>query len=191
MQKDIKEQIIDSARKIFAHFGYKKTTVDEIAYSLHRGKSSIYHYFKSKEEIFKDVIKKEYTFLKKSIDEAIKKQDSPIEKLRAYIITRLKVLLDVSNFFAALRNDYFICLGMIEKIREKYVREEIDIFKSILEEGIGKGIFIVKNIDITAHTIITALKGLEHDWAMTENRYELEENVNNMLDIFFYGIVKK
>ncbi|MBN2535129.1 MAG: helix-turn-helix transcriptional regulator [Spirochaetales bacterium] len=71
MEKDIKELIIDSARKIFARFGFKKTTVDEIANSIHKGKSSIYHYFKSKEEIFKDVIKKEYAYLKERIDEAL------------------------------------------------------------------------------------------------------------------------
>ena len=191
MEKDVKEQIIDVSRKIFARYGFKKTTMDEIANSLYKGKSSIYHYFKSKEEIFKEVIKKEYTHLKHRIYEALEKQDSPVEKLRTYILTRLKVLLSLSNFYAALKNDYFECLGLIEQIRETYVREEIEIFEGILQEGIDKGVFVIKNKEVTAHTIITVLKALEHDWAMAENRNELEGNVSSMLDIFFYGIVKK
>ncbi|MBN1699379.1 MAG: TetR/AcrR family transcriptional regulator [Spirochaetales bacterium] len=188
---DIKEQIIESARKIFSRYGFRKTTIDEIANAIHKGKSSIYHYFGSKEEIFKGVIKKEYEYLKKKVDEALRNQESPKEKLRAYVLTRLKVLSQLSNFYAALKNDYFECLGLIEAIRIRYVEEEIDTFENILKEGVDRGIFNVKNIKVTAHAIIIALKGLEYAWAMEEDQQELEKNVNNMLDMFFYGIVKQ
>ena len=191
MEKDIKEQIIDSASKIFARYGFKKTTVDEIADSIHKGKSSIYYYFKSKEEIFKEVVKKEYNYLKQTTKEALKNQESPKEKLRLYILTRLKVLLNLSNIYAALKNDYFECLSLIEEIRDKYIQEEIDEFTKILQEGIDQGIFLIKNTTVTAHSIITVLKGLEYSWAMEEDQSGLEKNVNGLLDIFFYGIIKR
>ncbi|MBN2442875.1 MAG: TetR/AcrR family transcriptional regulator [Spirochaetales bacterium] len=191
MEKDIREQIIDSARKIFAQFGYKKTTVDEIAQSIYKGKSSIYHYFKSKEEIFKGVIKKEYTFLKEKIAIALMNQNLPQEKLRTYILTRLNVLSGLSNFYATLKNDYFECLGLIEELRKRYIIEEIEAVERILQEGMDQGIFVTNNTKVLAHTIITVLKAMEYDWGMAEDKNELEKNVNNMLDMFFYGIVKQ
>ena len=191
MEKDIRTQIIDSAKELFARFGFRKTTVDEIAQSLHKGKSSIYHYFKSKEEIFKEVIKKEYDFLKQSINQALVQQDSPKDKLQIYILTRLDVLSNLSNFYTALRNDYFECLGLIEGIRKQYVLEEIATIKIILQEGMDRGIFNIQHIEVTAQTIISVLKSLEYDWAMEEDKEELVENITNMLDMFFYGIMQR
>ena len=50
--KNARELIITVASDIFTRFGFRKTTMDEIASALHKGKSSIYHYFESKEELF-------------------------------------------------------------------------------------------------------------------------------------------
>jgi AcrR family transcriptional regulator len=47
-----KETIADQFQKHFNHFGYKKTSVDEIARELQISKKTIYQHFSSKEEIF-------------------------------------------------------------------------------------------------------------------------------------------
>ena len=191
MEQDIRQQIVDAARKIFAQYGFRKTTVDEIAASIHKAKSSIYHYFNSKEEIFKAVIKKEYDFFKQKVNEVLQKLESPMEKLRCYILTRLNMLLDLGNFYTALRNDYFECLGLIEELRKQYILDEIEIFENILQEGVDKGLFAVKNVKGTAKTIIRVLKSLEYSWGSEENKEELKANVSDTLDIFLYGVLKR
>jgi AcrR family transcriptional regulator len=50
--KDRKEVIADEFQKHFSHFGFKKTSVDEIARALQVSKKTIYQHFSSKEEIF-------------------------------------------------------------------------------------------------------------------------------------------
>jgi AcrR family transcriptional regulator len=47
-----KEEIADSFKRHFEHYGYKKTSVDEIARELKISKKTIYQHFNSKEEIF-------------------------------------------------------------------------------------------------------------------------------------------
>ena len=37
----VKASILDAARALFAKFGYKKTTMEDIAHELHKGKSSV------------------------------------------------------------------------------------------------------------------------------------------------------
>ncbi len=56
MSKERKEQIIRAAAKRFARHGSGKTTLDEIARDVRIGKATIYHYFKSKENLFYDSI---------------------------------------------------------------------------------------------------------------------------------------
>ncbi len=55
--------ILDASRDLFARFGYKKTTMEDIAMALRKGKSSLYYYFKNKEEIFQAVIELESELL--------------------------------------------------------------------------------------------------------------------------------
>ncbi len=51
MQRGVKGIIITAARGIFAQYGFRKTTMDEIARAAHLAKSSIYHYFRSWESV--------------------------------------------------------------------------------------------------------------------------------------------
>ena len=50
------EQIADVFKKYFHHYGFKKTSVDEVAAELHISKKTIYSYFESKEAIFAELI---------------------------------------------------------------------------------------------------------------------------------------
>ena len=56
---DIKNRIVEVAQNIFKKYGFRKSTMDEIAVAAGKGKSTLYHYFKSKEEVFAAVIEKE------------------------------------------------------------------------------------------------------------------------------------
>ncbi|PIF05120.1 MAG: TetR family transcriptional regulator, partial [Draconibacterium sp.] len=58
-----RENILKIAREIFSKYGYKKTTLDDIASAVRKGKSSLYYYFKSKEDLFHAVIMKEVEIL--------------------------------------------------------------------------------------------------------------------------------
>ena len=55
MRANSKQQIIEAAGVIFERYGFKKTTMDDIAYAAGKGKSSLYYYFKNKEQVFEAV----------------------------------------------------------------------------------------------------------------------------------------
>ena len=61
MTKDeiIIQAIIDAAKKLIQQYGLNKTTMEDIAKAAGKGKSTLYYYFKSKEDIFDEVIKQE------------------------------------------------------------------------------------------------------------------------------------
>ena len=161
-KEDVKELIINKAREIFALYGFRKTTVDDIARASRKAKSSIYHYFKSKESIFQAVIEKEGSILKTEIMKTIKNEPDPQKKLISYFIFRMKALKRVANFYTAFKDEYLENYRFIQKIRKDYDTYEINTIKSILKEGVNKGIFVIKNIEMTAVAIVTAQKGMEY-----------------------------
>jgi len=51
-----KETILQHARHLFANKGYAETSMDDIAHACNVQKASLYHYFKSKQEILQQMV---------------------------------------------------------------------------------------------------------------------------------------
>jgi len=145
---------------------------------------------KNKEEIFQAVIEQEAEVLRERIKKAISQENTPQDKLRAYIITRMKALKQLANFYSAIKDEYLENYKFIEKFRGKYDEEEKNTISQILKEGIAKGIFKVKDVEITTTAILIALKGFEA-WIFRGNTRWTEKDIDNLLEILFYGITRK
>lgn len=184
-------KIVETARHIFSHFGFKKTTMEEIALASRKGKSSIYYYFNSKEEIFKAVVEKEAEELKEELYKKIADIEDPIERLKVYIVVRMRKLNKLVNFYAALKSDYLSHLEFIEQIRKSYDLDEVRIVKGIIQEGIERGKFTVDDPQLSAVAIVTAMKGLEVPLFINKEQGNFEDRLNNIINFLFYGIVKR
>ena len=192
MKDNPKKQIITQvAQIIFSKNGLLKTTVDEIAKAARMGKASLYHYFQSKEEIFKEVVEQENRFLKEKIREAVNRENTPQKKMKIYILKKMEYLNELANIHSALKDDYLENYAFIEKIREKNSREELFTIREILQDGEDNGIFEIDDIELTAFAITSALKGLEYPWSINISFPEIESNINKLLEILFHGIEKK
>ncbi len=192
VQKDqIRSHIVSVASKIFTRFGFRKTTMEEIGMASKKGKSSIYYYFKSKEDIFKAVVEKEAEELKNDLQDAISGVDDPAEKLRTFVLFRMDKLSTLTNFYAALKSEHLGHLEFIEKIRKEYDKNEIRILKSILQTGIDQGKFSVEDPELAAVAIATALKGLEVPLFIRKEHGNIEDRLDNLISFLFYGLVKR
>jgi AcrR family transcriptional regulator len=80
-----KEQIAEQFKKHFHHYGFKKTSVDDIAAELHISKKTIYEYFDSKEAVFAYVIQGEANRVVVSIQHHLETINSAKEKLAVLI----------------------------------------------------------------------------------------------------------
>ncbi|RKX70562.1 TetR/AcrR family transcriptional regulator [candidate division WOR-3 bacterium] len=188
---DTRSSIIGAAQSLFARFGFRKTTVDEIAKAAHRTKSSVYRYFRSKEDIFRTIVEEENQMLRKVIQKVIEAEDDPKAKLRSYVLVRMKILTELSNFYSALRDEYLERYPFIMKIRESYLSDEVQLIKEILNSGIERGVFEIKDVELTAFTIAVALRGLEYPLIKKAGFLENGKGFDSLLDILFYGIVKR
>ncbi len=185
-----KEQILTVAQKFFARFGLKKTTMDEIAKASRMGKATLYHYFRSKEHVFAEVIKRETQILRNKLNEAIDIADDPKEKIRAYITTRMNYLKSLSNTYTALTDEYLKHYSFVEKFRQDFNDYEIQMLSSVLRDGVDKKIFSVMNINSIARIIGIALRGLEFPLLTEEKSENFEDDINLMVDTVLYGICK-
>jgi len=190
-KEEFRKKIITTSGQIFSRYGFRKTTMDEIASALKMGKSSVYYYFQGKEEIFEAVVLYEANLLRNELTRAIKSVDSPVDKMRNYVFVRMKAFEKLSNYYNAIFDKNLDHFDFIEAIREKYDREELAILRLILYDGARKKVFSVKNSEYTALAVQTTLKGLEVPLFWKKRELNLEERLTAILDVLFNGILQK
>jgi len=190
-KEKFRERIVLSASKIFSRYGFKKTTMEEIANALNKGKSSIYYYFKSKEEIFEAVVDHEAQVLRNELSKVIKSSDDPERILRRYVKIRMNLFEKLSNYYNAIFNRDLDHFDFIERQREKYDLMEIALIRYVLWRGVRSGHFNLENTGLAALAVQTALKGLELPLFWEKRSYGMDARLDAIIDILFYGIVRK
>ena len=189
---EMRNTIIRKAGELFSRYGYKKTTMDDIADALQKGKSSIYYYFQNKEDIFRAVIEKEAMEAKDALQKSMDRELTPKDKLRVYLLERTKEFMQKANYYQALHSDYLTNLPFVEHLREKYDKDEIQVIQQILDDGIEAGQFDIDDTYSTALIIVNTLKGIEIFFILDKlDISEYSVHLSRLTDILLYGITKR
>ena len=138
-----KELIIESAEEIFSRFGYKKSTMEDIASQAHIGKATLYYYFPSKEVIFGEVIRKDSERFRSKLNEAAASAHTPEAKIRAYVATRMIHLEDMSKFYPTLTQEYLDHYFFVENVRKEFHDYENTVLSKLLQDGIDQNDFFI------------------------------------------------
>lgn len=77
---DKRETIIDAAFDLFRHYGYRRTSMEDIARAAGVAKGTLYLYFTSKEELFEAIARSLATHMLADITAAAER-DLPLEEL--------------------------------------------------------------------------------------------------------------
>lgn len=94
-----KEEIINACEKLYRTMGFKNITLKEIGKVISFSRTSIYNYYQTKEEIFLDLLKREYenwiSDIKKEIAANEKMSDKEIAALLAKTLEKRPQLLKI------------------------------------------------------------------------------------------------
>ncbi len=165
--------------------------MDEIAAQAGKGKSSLYYYYKSKEEVFAAVVEEESQHLQEKINTAIHNEETASGKLKAYVKSSIKTIQEMANLNEAIQNEFLSNYAFIEKIRKKYHEKETATVQEILDLGITNERFALPDSSLTARVIVRVIKALEIPLRMDMPERDLESEVESVMQIILYGILKR
>ena len=182
----VNQSIIEAAKKLIQQYGFSKTTMEDIAKATGKGKSTLYHYYTCKDEIFDEVISQEIDDFFIGVKKAVDKAEDPIEKLKTYIVVKIKMLKQRVNLYRfAIETDmHFIDVNkQLSKLRERYDQEETMLIASILKQGVKNKLFKfsdTNDIYVLAELLVTCVRGVEME-VITKNKYASLANKADML----------
>ena len=156
-----RNMLVDVARQLFAKNGFENTTMNDIALASSRGRRTLYTYFKSKEEVYFAVIQTELERLFMRMEEVARKNLTPEEKIVQLIFAHLGVVKEAVYRNGNLRAEFFREVWKVESVRKDFDRMEVSLFRRVINEGVDKGDFDVKNPRLTAEIMHYCLKECE------------------------------
>jgi TetR/AcrR family transcriptional regulator len=98
-ESDKRDRILETALSLFAHYGFSKTTVNDIADHISLSSTLIYHYYPDKNALFEAVLNKLTLNYKHEVEEAFAKSASAEEALNNQQTIRNKILQQYHKLF--------------------------------------------------------------------------------------------
>src|ERR1700722_18363706 len=98
----MQEQILQAAKQLFTVHGFAKVTMDDVAKAVGKGRSSLYYYYKNRDEIFDAVVNMEVNETLSTVEKAVDKAGTAEAKFNAYCKTKLRMAKEKGSFFNAL-----------------------------------------------------------------------------------------
>lgn len=115
MAVDRRKLIVDAASQSFALFGYKATTMDQVAKLANVGKGTIYTFFANKEELFDEI-------MNRLIQEMKQVAEREYDAERTFIDNLNRILYNILDF----REKHQLALKMAQEVRDMGTPQAIE-----------------------------------------------------------------
>jgi AcrR family transcriptional regulator len=181
--KDTKDLILDAAFTLFLNNNYELVTFTELCRATKLTKGAVYHYFSSKEELFKAVIQK-YVLQRHKCDEP---GNLALDKLIEFKIGEIvrreenSIVRQLAKYESAPLN-YIQLLFMsykyypdFKKIGDSVMSDEIEVWKKSIQISIEQK--LIRNdidVEVTAFTFISIISNFALRLIHANTSYHLE-----------------
>ncbi|MDA3839304.1 MAG: TetR/AcrR family transcriptional regulator [Candidatus Delongbacteria bacterium] len=189
LQKKRKKQILEAASEIFAKEGLFGAEQDSIAKAAEVGKGTLYRYFENKNDLYINTIEfqaeKSFRYIDSHINKSENLDDLLINFIEATVDYFLKNPITFDIIVRSNNTMLFEAVGVVQKVRDKYLSKYYLYFDKAIEEGAVKT--FNKNIILTMlDTCIVSLV-YEHK---SNSKYSVREIKDTLISIFRTGIKK-
>jgi len=185
---DKRAAILHAAWGMIRHYGFTKTTIDDIAKRAGVGKGTVYLYFQGKADIMLALTELTNDRIAVELDRIAKGEGSPEERLRACLAHRVLTLFDIVHKYP--HGEEFIG-SMLPEIVERiarYVRAEGVLLAGIIREGIEAGQLAADDPDATGQLLAELFEFLAPPYVRLKSRRSLEKLSNQTLDLVLAGL---
>jgi len=155
LNKASKEKALKSALDLFSSKGYSETKMADIAGGAGLSVGALYLRFRSKEELFLELIKEQTRdFVERTGKLSAK---DPVEALKKYIAMNLEYSFQKRQMLSVFFKEYN--LPFLHPIRRNFFKTQHRIISDILTAGIKRGVFRPMNVKDTAAVIFAGIRG--------------------------------
>jgi AcrR family transcriptional regulator len=187
----VKDQILAAAMLVFKKWGLHKTTMEDIAKAAEKGKSTLYYYYKSKEDIFDEAARHEMDQIFKHCSEVIKNVNSAKEKLQLYVTTIFTEIKKRTEFYSIVAQETREDRKIVTNLVSYYHKIEEQIIRDIVKLGVSTKEFAFANRNDQSRAVFIIaliLRNLQIEFGINRVADDLIPYTNMISQILINGI---
>ncbi len=190
---DKREDILRAASVVFQKYGFMKTTLDDIARECGMKNTALYYYFKNKENIMNAMFECDMKKIQDNIINAVAKQDTPKNKIHAFILEKLISFKSQRRYFnLVLREDLSLKQRQFAfEQKNKFDKFEEELLTEIISVGIKNNFFENHPMESLIYMITGTTWGISYFVLHNDQEMNLNNIVDDVVNIMFIGLEKR
>lgn len=163
---DTKTEIFTNAKNLFASKGYHATSMSMIAKACDKNKATLYHYYKSKEILYNEILAQFLLALQANIGRRTLPLPEARDQIRAYIAVLVEQDSDILRMINRQVLDGYDGVSSANMTALKNIQKS---FYAIFKLGIGNGEFQMMSPETIYHMIFGACSHYVIDKSLADN----------------------
>ncbi len=183
-----RHEVFRAALPVMMQKGFSETSMREIADAAGIGKSTLYDYFRSKDEVLLFAVEEEMESMYGGALEISRQNLPAIEKLHKILKFELEIILQKKEFFMQITMEAQK-LGMHSQQRVMQMRYTYqDLIRSVIEQGIVEGSFRKVNPLLAARLLISTMSNVIYTTRPTGTPAEM---LIEVFDLILLGVMQR
>jgi len=187
-KNDKRDAILHAAWALIRHYGYSKTTIDDIARKAGVGKGTVYIYFRSKTDIMLALTTLTNERITGELERLAAQDKPPEERLRACIVYRIMTLFDLVNRYPHSEDVIASILPEIVARLDRYVRRHGELLGQIVREGCAAGILVSRDPEATGQLLANLFEFMTPPYYRFGSRESLEQFAGEVVTLMLNGL---
>jgi len=178
---DRRTEIIEAARQSFTLFGYKATTMDQIAKLAKVGKGTIYTFFKNKDVLFEHIALQMVAEMKREA-EAVIDHDLPFTKNAHHVLMKILEFREMHKLYAKLiEEEKSMNTPEVHTMMTKIEDALLSFLEERIEYAVSKGEVVANDTRLVAYLLLKAYLAVAVEWS---DYHENELTEEQIIDLF-------
>lgn len=185
------EQILQAATQLYQKHGLKKVTMDDVSKVIGKSRSSIYYYYKNKDEIFEAVMDALIREVMKEIENAVNEASALEDKIRSFCVTKIKTSEERKAFFTAIEAGMDIDemshhIKVITGLHKRLMKLEGALLKKTIAESIRKQEIRrlkPRETDMLVFILLTGIRGIKREMGYDNDFGKLQYAADTLADM--------
>jgi AcrR family transcriptional regulator len=184
--------IIDTAERLYAQFGFRKTTIRDIAGEAHMSAANVYRFFPSRSKLAVAVCKKLLSKIEaKAENIAESSSDSAVNRIRNLISAVQKTHRKQEMRDRNLHKLVEAATAEKWAIIDEHNRRMTAIIEQIIASGIAEGEFRPWDASLAAHLVNTACIRFCDPRLVEDDNQKPEPTLDQMIDFCVFALARE
>lgn len=179
------EQVLSAAERCFVRYGYRRTTMGDVAVAAEVSRPALYLMYSSKEEVFRAVVARLFATMLAEIGEGIDARLEPMEQLRfafeVWCVRPFEIVLDAPDAADLLENSRKLAADAWSEAEADFEAIIADVLVRVMQGRAGPGPSAAQ----AARVLATAVPGFKES---ARSVAELRGQIGDLLVLVLSGL---